>query len=89
MTRIAGDERSSDVKEQARMVLAAAQHELTHPNRTRRFAMATTTGHAQELHRRRERRPRQGETEPVLNPATGEEMARAPMLERRRKSTAR
>ena len=50
--------------------------------------MATTTRDPQQLHRRRARSPRDGETEPVLNPATGEELARAPRSDARRTSIA-
>ena len=39
--------------------------------------------HTAELHRRRARRLARARREPVLNPATGEELARAPTVERR------
>ena len=50
--------------------------------------MATQLDVLQQLHRRRAGRLATGETESVLNPATGEELARAPRLDAPRTSTA-
>ena len=41
--------------------------------------MASTVETLEQLHRRRARARRDGESEAVLNPATGEELARAPV----------
>ena len=51
--------------------------------RGRHSEMATRTQtELQQLHRRRARAAAEGDTEPVLNPATGEQIAAAPALER-------